>query len=69
MLNVFDAVIIKDTKEKLAEEISKKNQLNDNINTLEIEMRKLEDNLKCVKEEYTSSAKVRQIFSHEILIE
>ena len=70
MLNVFDAVIIKDTKQKLSKEISKKSQLNDTINALETAMLKLEDNLKCVKEEYTSSAaKVRQTFSYEILIE
>ena len=51
ILNLLLAVVIKDTKEKLAEEISKKNQLNDSVNSLEAIIQNLESNLKSVKEE------------------
>ena len=62
ILNLLHAVVTKETKEKLAEEISKKNHLNDSVNSLEAEIQNLESNLKCVKEEYNINSKVRQTF-------
>ena len=62
ILNLLLAVVIKDTKEKLAEEISKKNHLNDSVNSLEAIIQNLESNLKRVQEENNSNSKVRQTF-------
>ena len=62
ILDLLHAVVIKDTKEKLAEEISKKNHLNDSVNSLEAKIQNLESNLKRVQEEYNNNSKVRQTF-------
>jgi len=58
---LFLAVIIQDTKERLAEEVTINCQLNNQIISLRKEIQKLEYNLQRVKENYGSISKVRHI--------